>query len=30
MGRTYYTCGGVYYQPVYQNGSTTYIVVNQP
>ena len=30
MGRTYYTCGGVYYQPVYQSGSTTYIVVNQP
>ena len=24
----YYYCGGVYYQPVVQNGATVYIVVN--
>jgi len=29
-GRTYYTVGGVYYQPVYQNGATVFVVVNQP
>lgn len=24
----YYYCGGVYYQPIVENGSTVYIVVN--
>ncbi|MDN3720206.1 hypothetical protein QW131_15845 [Roseibium salinum] len=26
--RAYYNCGGVYYQPVVQNGTTVYVVVN--
>lgn len=26
--RAYYNCGGVYYQPVVENGTTVYIVVN--
>ena len=26
----YYYCGGVYYQPVYQGTTITYVVVNQP
>ena len=26
--RTYYSCGGVYYRPIVENGVTVYIVVN--
>ena len=25
---TYYNCGGVYYRPIVENGTTVYIVVN--
>jgi len=26
--RAYYSCGGVYYRPIVENGTTVYIVVN--
>ncbi len=26
--RAYYNCGGVYYQPIVESGTTVYIVVN--
>ena len=26
--RTYYSCGGVYYRPIVENGVTVYVVVN--
>jgi hypothetical protein len=26
--RAYYNCGGVYYQPIQESGSTVYVVVN--
>jgi hypothetical protein len=29
-GYSYYSCGGVYYQPQYQGDSVVYVVVNQP
>ncbi len=29
-GVTFYQCGGNWYQPAYQGGSVTYIVVNAP
>ncbi len=29
-GTTYYVADGVYYQPVYRNGATVYVVVNKP
>lgn len=25
---SYYNCGGVYYQPIVQNGTTVYVVIN--
>jgi hypothetical protein len=27
---SYYYCGGVYYQPVYQGSTVTYVVVTKP
>lgn len=29
-GITYNYCGGVYYQPQYQGGNVTYVIVNSP
>lgn len=29
-GYTYYSCGGVYYQPQYQGSTVTYVVVDEP
>ena len=29
-GVTFYQCGGNWYQPAYQSGSVTYVVVNPP
>jgi hypothetical protein len=29
-GRTYYNCGGVYYQPMYSGPDVVYVVIDRP